>query len=132
MSSNYEVVETLLAGGQCRCHRDCDHHDHPDDRFAVHHAAADHVEEPVGRDEGKPDVQAAAHSAVPVASRLRLLGLHLPARRDVLLARLELLDHGTAVPGDPKHADTGQRSGTSARVTHGEKGSASWILHHRR
>ena len=40
--------------------------------------------------------------------RVRVLRLRLPAWRDVLLAGLELLDHGTAVPRDPQPADTGQ------------------------
>ena len=79
-----------------------------DDRVAVHHAAADRLEEHVARDQGEPHVPPAAHPPLPAPARVRLLGRRVPHRRDVLLAGLELLDHGTAVRRHPEHADSRQ------------------------
>ena len=90
------------------------------DGLAVHHAAADHVEEPVARDEGQPDVPPAADPAVHPPAGVRVLGLRVPDRRDVLLAHLEHLDDGPAVPRHPEHADAGQRGGARARGAPGQ------------
>ncbi len=57
----------------------------------------------------QPAVQAAADPPVPAPLRVPVLRLRVPARRHVLLADLEPLDHGSAVPGHSQHADPGLR-----------------------
>ncbi len=107
----HHSIQSALAAepGRGRRHRHRRRHGRPHDRVAVHHAAADHVEEPVARDEGEPDVPAAADPAVHPPAGVRVLGLRVPDRRDVLLADLELLDDGAAVHRHPEHADSRQR-----------------------
>jgi spoIIIJ-associated protein len=73
------------------------------------HPEADHVEEHFGGDEGEPDIQAAADSAVRAATGVLVLRFRLPARRHDVLARFELLDDGATVRGHPKHAYAGIR-----------------------
>ena len=96
--------------------------DRADDGVAVHHAAADHVEERLPRDDGEPDVPAAEDAALRPAARLHLLGHRVPARRDVLLGLLEPLDHGPAVHRHPQLADARQRGREGPRGAAGQEG----------